>query len=150
MQEINRSRKFIAFVVILLFSMTIYQNINFDKLFDYYEHNGNKEYALENDGWIVDFESEYHRQSEFDALFSELESRDYPATSVLLVKNGTLVYEKYYDDFSYNTVFNTYSVTKSFTSALVGIAIDKGLIDSVDDPISVSYTHLTLPTILLV
>ena len=135
MQEINRSRKFIAFVVILLFSMTIYQNINFDKLFDYYEHNGNKEYDLENDGWIVDLESDYHRQSEFDAMFSELESRDYPATSVLLVKNGTLVYEKYYDDFSYNTVFNTYSVTKSFTSALVGIAIDKGLIDSVDDPI---------------
>ena len=135
MQEINRSRKFIAFVVILLFSMTIYQNINFDKLFDYYEHNGNKEYNLENDGWNVDLESEYHRQSEFDAMFSELERRDYPATSVILVKNGTLVYEEYYDDFSYNTVFNTYSVTKSFTSALVGIAIDKGLIVSVDDPI---------------
>ena len=107
MQEINRSRKFIAFVVILLFSMTIYQNINFDKLFDYYEHNGNKQYTLENDGWNVDLESEYHRQSEFDAMFSELERRDYPATSVILVKNGTLVYEEYYDDFSYNTVFNT-------------------------------------------
>ena len=114
------------------------QNINFDKLFDYYEHNGNKEYDLENDGWIVDLESDYHRQSEFDAMFSELESRDYPATSVLLVKNGTLVYEKYYDDFSYNTVFNTYSVTKSFTSALVGIAIDKGLI--------LSLIHISEPT----
>ena len=41
MQEINRSRKFIALVVILLFSMTIYQNINFDKLFDYSKLNPN-------------------------------------------------------------------------------------------------------------
>ena len=135
MKSINLRQKIIAFSVVLIFSMAIYQNIYFDKLFDYYEHNGNKEYDLSRDGWSVDLGSEYHMKSEFEAMFSEMENWDYPASSVILVKNGTIVHEKYYEEFSYKTQFNTYSVTKSFTSALVGIAIDKGLISSVDDPI---------------
>ena len=133
MKQTNRSQKIIALTVVLIFSMAIYQNIYFDKLFDYYEHNGNKEYNSEEDGWVVDLDSEYHRKSEFDAMFSEMEARDYPANSVLLVKNGTVVHEEYFRGFNSKTEFNTYSVTKSFTSALVGIAIDKGLISSVDD-----------------
>ena len=133
MKQTNRSQKIIALTVVLIFSMAIYQNIYFDKLFDYYEHNGNKEYNSEEDGWVVDLDSEYHRKSEFDAMFSEMEARDYPANSVLLVKNGTVVHEEYFRGFTSKTEFNTYSVTKSFTSALVGIAIDKGLISSVDD-----------------
>ncbi|MEC7494435.1 MAG: serine hydrolase domain-containing protein, partial [Candidatus Thermoplasmatota archaeon] len=135
MKSINLRQKIIAFSVVLIFSMAIYQNIYFDKLFDYYEHNGNKEYDLSRDGWSVDLGSEYHMKSDFEAMFSEMENWDYPASSVILVKNGTIVHEKYYEEFSYKTQFNTYSVTKSFTSALVGIAIDKGLISSVDDPI---------------
>ncbi|MEC7976590.1 MAG: serine hydrolase, partial [Candidatus Thermoplasmatota archaeon] len=135
MKSINLRQKIIAFSVVLIFSMAIYQNIYFDKLFDYYEHNGNKEYDLSRDEWSVDLGSEYHMKSEFEAMFSEMENWDYPASSVILVKNGTIVHEKYYEEFSYKTQFNTYSVTKSFTSALVGIAIDKGLISSVNDPI---------------
>ena len=135
MKQINLSRKIIAFSVVLILSMAIYQNVYFDKLFDYYEHNGDKEYDLDEDGWSVDLRSEYHMKSEFEAMFSEMESWDYPASSVILVKNGTIVHEEYYEDFSYKTQFNTYSVTKSFTSALVGIAIDKGLISSVHDSI---------------
>ena len=135
MKSINLRQKIIAFSVVLIFSMAIYQNVYFDKLFDYYEHNGDKEYDLAGDGWSVDLDSEYHMKSEFETMFSEMENWDYPASSVILVKNGTIVHEEYYEDFTFKTQFNTYSVTKSFTSALVGIAIDKGLIGSVDDPI---------------
>ena len=48
--------------------MAIYQNVYFDKLFDYYEHNGDKEYDLDEDGWSVDLSSEYHMKSEFEAM----------------------------------------------------------------------------------
>lgn len=133
MQKSNNNQKIIASVIVLLFSMTIYHNIHFDNIFSYYEHNGEKSYDLENDGWSVDLESQYDMKPEFDQMFLELEKIDYPANSIILVKNGTIVHEEYYNDFSYNTEFNTYSVTKSFTSALVGIAIDQGLIRSVDD-----------------
>ena len=108
MKQTNRSQKIIALTVVLIFSMAIYQNIYFDKLFDYYEHNGDKEYDLGRDGWSVDLGSEYHMKSEFESMFSEMENWDYPASSVILVKNGTIVYEQYSEDFSYKTQFNTY------------------------------------------
>jgi CubicO group peptidase (beta-lactamase class C family) len=71
--------------------------------------------------------------------------------SVLIVKDNKLVFEEYwaghdfgfsspdyrgrYVEFDRNTRHNTHSATKSITSALVGIAIDRGLIDSVNEKI---------------
>ena len=52
--------------------------------------------------------------------------------SVLVIKNGTLVAEAYYNDGSIDDKSNRQSVTKSFTSALVGQAIERGYIDGVD------------------
>ncbi|MHA2366128.1 MAG: serine hydrolase [Candidatus Hodarchaeales archaeon] len=57
--------------------------------------------------------------------------------SLIVIRHGTLVFEEYYDDPS--TVFTQFkkhthfSATKSFTSALIGIAIDKGFINSTSD-----------------
>ena len=91
-----------------------------------------KEYDLDGDGWSVDLDSEYHMKSEFETMFSEMENWDYPASSVILVKNGTIVHEEYYEDFSYKTQFNTYSVTKSFLSTIYGRAEKLGLISNID------------------
>ena len=52
--------------------------------------------------------------------------------SLLIVKNGYLVFEKYYSWGSAEKVAVVHSVTKSVTSALIGIALDKGYLDSVD------------------
>jgi len=43
--------------------------------------------------------------------------------SVLVLKNGKLIAEKYYNEGSVDQQLNIHSVTKSFTSALVGIAL---------------------------
>lgn len=53
----------------------------------------------------------------------------------LIVKNGKLVVEEYFNGANANSAFNIKSCTKSFLSALVGISIDKGHIKSVDDKI---------------
>ncbi len=54
------------------------------------------------------------------------------AFSLLVVKNGYLVFEKYYSWGSAEKYAVVHSVTKSVTSALVGIALEKGYLDSVD------------------
>lgn len=51
---------------------------------------------------------------------------------LLVVKNGSLIAEKYFNDGSVDEMFDRASVTKSFTSALVGIALDQGCLSSVD------------------
>jgi CubicO group peptidase (beta-lactamase class C family) len=63
--------------------------------------------------------------------------------SLLIVKDGHLVFEEYfpgymfygeYTDFGIDTLHNLASVTKSITSLLFGIAIEKGLVPSVEEP----------------
>lgn len=51
--------------------------------------------------------------------------------SVLIIRNGYLVTESYFDPFHRDVKHNIYSGTKSFTSTLTGIAIQKGLIKDV-------------------
>ena len=54
------------------------------------------------------------------------------AFSLLVIKNGYLVFEKYYSWGSPEKYAVVHSVTKSVTSALIGIALDKGYLNSVD------------------
>jgi len=54
------------------------------------------------------------------------------AYSLLVVKNGYLVFEKYFRYGSPERVATIHSVTKSVMSALIGIALEKGYVKSVD------------------
>lgn len=54
-------------------------------------------------------------------------------TSFIVIKDDTILYEGYFNGYSRDSVLTSFSVAKSFTSALVGIAIDEGYIGSVDD-----------------
>jgi len=51
---------------------------------------------------------------------------------LLVVKNGKLIGEGYFNGGSVDEMFDRASATKSFTSALVGIALDQGCLSSVD------------------
>lgn len=55
--------------------------------------------------------------------------------SMLVVRHGTLVYERYYNDYTLTETHQIYSITKSIISALIGIAIEKGYIDSIEDKV---------------
>ena len=52
--------------------------------------------------------------------------------SLLVVRNGYLVFEKYYSWGSAYKYAVVHSVTKSVTSALIGIALDKGYLQRLD------------------
>lgn len=53
-------------------------------------------------------------------------------TGIIVQQNGTKFYENYFNDYTANNAIHVSSVTKSVFSILIGIAIDKGLIKSVD------------------
>jgi CubicO group peptidase (beta-lactamase class C family) len=55
--------------------------------------------------------------------------------SLLVIRNGYLVLEKYFGSFQQDTRHELYSCTKSFISTLVGIALDQGLIAGTEQPI---------------
>jgi len=52
--------------------------------------------------------------------------------SLLVIKNGYLIAERYFNEGSVEQKDRVQSVTKSYTSALVGIALEQGYLSSVD------------------
>ncbi|GAH71804.1 unnamed protein product, partial [marine sediment metagenome] len=52
--------------------------------------------------------------------------------SLLVIKNGYLIAEDYFNEGSVDQKDRLQSVTKSYTSALVGIALEQGYLSSVD------------------
>jgi CubicO group peptidase (beta-lactamase class C family) len=54
---------------------------------------------------------------------------------ILLAQKGKIVYEHYFNGYDRDSVHDTRSSFKSYTSLLLGIAIDNGLIKNVDVPV---------------
>ena len=62
--------------------------------------------------------------------------RDYSNIAGIVVQqNGTIIYENSFNRYTADTAFHVFSVTKSVLSILIGIAIDKGLIESLDQKV---------------
>ncbi|MBO6494544.1 MAG: serine hydrolase [Roseivirga sp.] len=57
-------------------------------------------------------------------------------TAFLIIRNDSILYEQYFRDYEPSDVSNIFSVSKSVTSLLMGIAIDQGYINSVNDKVT--------------
>ena len=64
-------------------------------------------------------------------------------SALLVIKNGKVIYENYSHGDSVNALHISFSMAKSFTSALTGIALSEGHIDNLDDPIRKYLPELT-------
>ena len=63
---------------------------------------------------------------------------------MVIIKDGEMVYENYYNGCSADSRIHVFSVTKSIVSILIGIAVDKGLIKSIEDKVLDYYPDYTL------
>lgn len=57
-------------------------------------------------------------------------------TSFLVMKNGKLLYENYFNGIEQGDRTQIFSVTKTITTSLLGIAIQEGKIKNIDQPVS--------------
>ncbi len=69
-------------------------------------------------------------------MFGYIEQQKIDVHGVLVVRNGYTVVEAYYPPYGPNTRHSTASVGKSFTGALVGIAIREGYIEGVGQKVA--------------
>jgi len=76
-------------------------------------------------------------------MLDAIDEQNLNIDSVLVVHNGYIVTEKYYRPYKQDTMHDVYSITKSVVSALIGIAIQTGYIDSVDDLVLDFYPERT-------
>ncbi|HSK93616.1 MAG TPA: serine hydrolase [Candidatus Angelobacter sp.] len=73
-----------------------------------------------------------------DAVGGDLDAfLDETRTQALIVlRDGEVILERYVGDFERDSIATSFSVAKSFLSALVGIAIEEGAIGTIEDPIT--------------
>ena len=60
---------------------------------------------------------------------------DRSVTSLVVLKDGKIVTDAYFQDTGPDDLRINWSVSKSYLSALLGIVIDQGLVASIDDPV---------------
>ncbi|MGB0890468.1 MAG: serine hydrolase [Solirubrobacterales bacterium] len=56
--------------------------------------------------------------------------------SFLVLDDGVIAYERYFDINTRLSRHQSWSMAKSFLSTLIGIAVSEGKIDSIDDPVT--------------
>lgn len=66
----------------------------------------------------------------YQNLIQELETKAF-----LVFKNDSIVFEKYFDKHTRNTVSNSFSAAKTVVALLVGCALDEGKIKSLDEKV---------------
>ncbi|QQS34941.1 MAG: serine hydrolase [Ignavibacteriales bacterium] len=64
-------------------------------------------------------------------------------TAFLVIKNDTIIFEKYYNEYNDSSLSLSFSMAKSFLSMLTGCAIDDGYIKSVEQPVTDFVPELT-------
>ncbi|MFX0209621.1 MAG: serine hydrolase domain-containing protein [Candidatus Hodarchaeota archaeon] len=69
------------------------------------------------------------------AMEEAIDSSDYGVDSLHIIRNGFLVYEKYYEYYNYSSIHQMSCTTKGITSILIGIANASGYITNLDEPI---------------
>ncbi|PQJ69676.1 serine hydrolase domain-containing protein [Polaribacter butkevichii] len=103
--------------------------------------NSNKQFFFKKSKEIIPFDTlEYSikdgdKKYDFKKTFEEI-LKENETTSFIVIRNDSLILEKYFNDYSKATLVNSFSTSKSILSLLIGIAIDDGYIKSVEEPIT--------------
>jgi CubicO group peptidase (beta-lactamase class C family) len=92
------------------------------------------------EGWRTATPEEHGIDSaQLARMFEYVQDNDVNLRSLLVIRNGYLVTEAYFDPYNEQTDHTLQSVTKTVIGMLIGIAIDKGFIKDVDQPLLDSF-----------
>lgn len=112
---------------------TIYLTGNNTAFISDYEYFDNREIANSNpEPWPI--HKNFNQSIETEELKVLNEQRE--TKSFLVIKNDSIVFEKYYDGYDENSLSNSFSVAKSIVVSLMGKAIMEGKIKGLDQPVS--------------
>jgi len=102
-----------------------------------------------NDGWEVSSLSEVGMDvSIIESITENILNDQYKGIhSMLIVKDGALVFEEYFKNHTRDELQTIYSITKSITSSLIGIAINVGFLPGVEDSVLRYFPQYHIPEI---
>jgi CubicO group peptidase (beta-lactamase class C family) len=93
-------------------------------------------HASENPVTFTETETDIFKNFPIDGKPLETYLAESSTTAFIVLHENALLYEGYFNDSGREATQASFSVAKSFVSTLVGIAIEEGFIDSLDEPIT--------------
>ena len=99
---------------------------------DYKYFDNRKIIASSPEPWLI---HKQYNQIEASEKLKEI-NQTRKTKSFLVIKNDSIVFEKYYDGYSESSISNSFSVTKSVVVSMLWKAIMLGYIKGVDQPVS--------------
>jgi CubicO group peptidase (beta-lactamase class C family) len=117
--------------VIKAFRTTILKGYSTTNIDDHPDFDNNIIFAGTPQPW--ELHEKYNQIGLTDTLRKELE--DFQSIGFAIIKDGKLLYEEYWDDYSDESLTNSFSMAKSITTLLLGKAIEQGYIKSIHQPI---------------
>ena len=116
MKLINCIRPFLISILLYPFALNV--------LADYFPNKEN---------WDISSpEAEGVNPNKIDKLM-DLSFSDDATQAVVVIKNGKIISEKYADGYDLDSHGTSWSMAKSYYAALIGISLDRGEINSLDD-----------------
>ncbi|HJS17510.1 MAG TPA: serine hydrolase [Anaerolineales bacterium] len=83
---------------------------------------------------IQDITYEFNGKTQTTNLDVLLEKTE--TTAFIVIQGDTILYENYFNGYQRDSIVTSFSVAKSLTSLLIGMAIDDGYIQSIDQPVT--------------
>ena len=80
-------------------------------------------------------ESQGIRSEDLTRMVEHIEENNLAIDSIIIYKDGTIPFERYFDPYNKNYSHNLKSTSKGVISALVGIAMREGYIESLDESV---------------
>jgi len=112
---------------------TIYLTGNNTAFISDYEYFDNREIKSSNPKpWAL--HKYYNLKDQSDALMKL--NTDRKTKSFLVIKNDSIIFEKYYDGYTEKSISNSFSVAKSIVTSMMFKAIMEGKINGLDQPVS--------------
>ena len=136
------------FAIVLLLAYLVYPPEFINRLIrwgdaDVYDYQKFPERMLETSDSPFEFslnldEARVRSQFEFGSDIDDFDTflEDNHTQAFIVIQDDTILYERYFNAARRDSIVTSFSIAKSFTSALIGIAIAEGYLQSVDDPIT--------------
>ncbi|TGK04849.1 class C beta-lactamase-related serine hydrolase [Leptospira semungkisensis] len=87
------------------------------------------------EGWDLPEKLTFRTMKGEETLFSKEILKITNTNTLIIIKDGKVLYENYFNGFQKDSSQTSFSMAKSITSTLIGIAIEEGKIGSVNDPV---------------
>lgn len=130
--ELKINRNFIRIGIILCLSNLMGLN----QFFNVQIVTANEDIYFPTDEWRTSPPSEQNISSEkLNNMLKAITNQHIGIDSIHVVRNGYLVYEKFYDYYNFTNLHQMWSSTKSIISILIGIANASGFISDLDESI---------------